>query len=449
MAASPAIDLGESLEALFKRARIADKFYRKCEGKLEDLGVGDAGDLLTVVAVKGIASLGLHELQAEKLRRTLLGRRGWEDAAAVAASFGGLSLDDTPAGVAAGDQAAGGAASAPALDGMAVDGGYASADEDAGPAAGWPAAASGSKMEPGCSRSGAGTSAAAEGSEGAVAGSEGCNGARTPEAESGAREARAAVVAGGVGPAVSVDTSESAPPAEEGKGSCLCPLPVPGCTRVPSTPGHEPTPQSPDVAAGVGVWTHSSFARSQEHAVGTATDEEVEEEAAGAVSGAARGAEPDGPPTARQSRPSHYSVAQWAAIQAAEKAAWDAARCPRFRAALDAMPEQGPGCCDGGPELWAGATTLQDTEGWKELVKAGKILLFDEDRAVVMRYAPGGGRGRGRGGGSRSARWRGKRRGGRRGGWDDGDGLFGEHYGARGFDCPPDRAHLHEDDGAF
>ena len=34
-------------------------------------------------------------------------------------------------------------------------------------------------------------------------------------------------------------------------------------------------------------------------------------------------------------------------------------------------------------------------------------------------------------------------------GWDDGDGLFGEHYGARGFDCPPDRAHLHEDDGAF
>ena len=85
------------------------------------------------VALKGIASLGIHERQAEKLRRALLGRRGWEDAAAVlAASFGGLSLDDTPAGVAAGDQAAGGAASAPALDGMAVDGGYASADEDAG-----------------------------------------------------------------------------------------------------------------------------------------------------------------------------------------------------------------------------------------------------------------------------------------------------------------------------
>ena len=218
MAASPAIDPGESLEALFKRARIADKFYRKCEGKLEDLGVGDAGDLLTVVAVKGIASLGLHELQAEKLRRTLLGRRGWEDAAAVAASFGGLSLDDTPAGVAAGDQAASGAASAPALDGMAVDGGYASADEDAGPASGGPAAASGSKKEPGCSRSGARTSTAAEGSEGAVAGSEGCSGARTPEAESGAREARAAVVPGGGGPAVSVDTSDSTPPAEEGLG---------------------------------------------------------------------------------------------------------------------------------------------------------------------------------------------------------------------------------------
>ena len=35
------------------------------------------------------------------------------------------------------------------------------------------------------------------------------------------------------------------------------------------------------------------------------------------------------------------------------------------------------------------------------------------------------------------------------GGWDDGDGLFGEQIGARGFDCPPDRAHLYEDDGAF
>mmetsp|Transcript_21892 Transcript_21892/g.64944 ORF Transcript_21892/g.64944 Transcript_21892/m.64944 type:complete len:253 (+) Transcript_21892:462-1220(+) len=90
---------------------------------------------------------------------------------------------------------------------MDVDGGYASAEEDAGPASGWPAAASGSKKGPGCSHSGAGTSAAAEGSEGAVAGSAGCGGTRTPEAESGAREARAAVVAGGDGPVVSVDTS--------------------------------------------------------------------------------------------------------------------------------------------------------------------------------------------------------------------------------------------------
>ena len=196
MAAPPAIDPREGLRPLFERAGIDDNFYHRYKERLLDKGVGNAGDLLEEVALKGIASLGIHERQAEKLRRALLGRRGWEDAAAVLASFGGLSLDDTPAGVAAGDQAAGGAASAPALDGMAVDGGYASADEDAGPAAGWPAAASGSKMEPGCSHSGAGTSAAAEGGEGAVTGGEGCSGTRTPEAESGAREARAAVVGG-------------------------------------------------------------------------------------------------------------------------------------------------------------------------------------------------------------------------------------------------------------
>ena len=91
-----------------------------------------------------------------------------------------------------------------------VDGGYASADEDAGPASG------------GYFRSGAGTSAAAEGSEGAVAGSEGCSGTRTTGAESGAREARAAVVPGGDGPAVSADTSDSTPPAEEGLGRTRC-----------------------------------------------------------------------------------------------------------------------------------------------------------------------------------------------------------------------------------
>ena len=220
MAAPPAIDPREGLRPLFERAGIDDNFYHRYKERLLDKGVGNAGDLLEEVALKGIASLGIHERQAEKLRQALLGRRGWEDAAAVlAASFGGLSLDDTPAGVAAGDQAASGAASAPALDGMAVDGGYASADEDAGPASGGPAAASGSKMEPGCSRSGAGTSAAAEGGEGAVTGGEGCSGTRTPEAESGAREARAAVVAGGVGSAVSVDTSDSAPLAEGGAGT--------------------------------------------------------------------------------------------------------------------------------------------------------------------------------------------------------------------------------------
>ena len=40
--------------------------------------MGNAGDLLEEVALKGIASLGIHERQAEKLRRALLGRRGWE-----------------------------------------------------------------------------------------------------------------------------------------------------------------------------------------------------------------------------------------------------------------------------------------------------------------------------------------------------------------------------------
>ena len=115
MAAPPAIDPREGLRPLFERAGIGDDFYHRYKERLLDKGVGNAGDLLEEVALKGIASLGIHERQAEKLRRALLGRRGWEDAAAVlAASFGGLSLDDTPAGVAAGDQAAGGAASAPA-----------------------------------------------------------------------------------------------------------------------------------------------------------------------------------------------------------------------------------------------------------------------------------------------------------------------------------------------
>ena len=50
MAASPAIDLGEPLAALFKRARVADNLYRRYEGRLAELGVGDAGHLLEEVA---------------------------------------------------------------------------------------------------------------------------------------------------------------------------------------------------------------------------------------------------------------------------------------------------------------------------------------------------------------------------------------------------------------
>ena len=91
MAASPAIDLGEPLAALFKRARVADNLYRRYEGRLAELGVGDAGDLLEEVAEKGIGSLDIHDRQAEKLRRALLGRRGWGDAAAVLASLKGAT----------------------------------------------------------------------------------------------------------------------------------------------------------------------------------------------------------------------------------------------------------------------------------------------------------------------------------------------------------------------
>ena len=115
MAASPAIKLGEPLEALFRNAGVPDDFYRRYKERLLDMDVGDAGDLLEEVALKGIASLRIQQRQAEKLHRYLLGRRGWEDAAAVLASFGRLSLDDTSPGVAAGDQVAGGAASAPPL----------------------------------------------------------------------------------------------------------------------------------------------------------------------------------------------------------------------------------------------------------------------------------------------------------------------------------------------
>ena len=47
MAASPAIDLGEPLAALFKRARVADSLYRRHEGRLaelEDDGDGPLGE---------------------------------------------------------------------------------------------------------------------------------------------------------------------------------------------------------------------------------------------------------------------------------------------------------------------------------------------------------------------------------------------------------------------
>ena len=80
MAASPAIDLREPLAALFKRAGVADILYRRYEGRLAELGVGDAGDLLEEVAEKGIGSLDIHDRQAEKLLRALLGPRGWGDA---------------------------------------------------------------------------------------------------------------------------------------------------------------------------------------------------------------------------------------------------------------------------------------------------------------------------------------------------------------------------------
>ncbi len=53
MAASPAIDLGEPLAALFKRARVADNLYRRYEGRLAELGVGDAGDLRPFETARG------------------------------------------------------------------------------------------------------------------------------------------------------------------------------------------------------------------------------------------------------------------------------------------------------------------------------------------------------------------------------------------------------------
>ena len=170
MAASPAIDLGEPLAALFKRARVADSLYRRYEGRLAELGIGDAGDLLDEVAEKGIGSLDIHDRQAEKLRQALLGRRGWGDAAAVLASLSGLSLGDTPAGVAAGDQAAGGGAAAGG-EGRGgarpeeADGGACDAQAAEGGSGGGTEGSSLDPLEPALPESGDGTIAAAGGEE--------------------------------------------------------------------------------------------------------------------------------------------------------------------------------------------------------------------------------------------------------------------------------------------
>ena len=170
MAASPAIDLGEPLAALFKRARVADSLYRRYEGRLAELGVGDAGDLLEEVAEKGIGSLDIHDRQAEKLRQALLGRRGWGDAAAVLASLSGLSLGDTPAGVAAGDQAAGGGAAAGGegrggARPQEADGGACDAQAAEGGSGGGTEGSSLDPLEPALPESGDGTIAAAGGEE--------------------------------------------------------------------------------------------------------------------------------------------------------------------------------------------------------------------------------------------------------------------------------------------
>ena len=175
MAASPAIDLGEPLGALFKRARVADNLYRRYEGRLAELGIGDAGDLLDEVAEKGIGSLNIHDRQAEKLRQALLGRRGWGDAAAVLASLSGLSLGDTPAGVAAGDQAAGGGAAAGG-EGRGgarpeeADGGACDAQAAEGGSGGGTEGSSLDPLEPALPEGGDGTIAAAGGEEEEVEG---------------------------------------------------------------------------------------------------------------------------------------------------------------------------------------------------------------------------------------------------------------------------------------
>ena len=84
-------------------------------------------------------------------------------------------------------------------------------------------------------------------------------------------------------------------------------------------------------------------------------------------------------------------------------------------------------------EGWAG-DRCWEREGWRDEVRAGRLLLLSEDLEPLLRNGGWGGVSRPTG------HRRGRRAGG--GGGDegerDGDGLFGEHHGARGFDCPPD-----------
>ena len=75
-------------------------------------------------------------------------------------------------------------------------------------------------------------------------------------------------------------------------------------------------------------------------------------------------------------------------------------------------------------EGWAG-DRCWEREGWRDEVRAGRLLLLSEDLEPLLRNG-------GWGGVSRPTGHRRGRRAGR-GGWDegewDGDGLFGEHHG--------------------
>ena len=91
-------------------------------------------------------------------------------------------------------------------------------------------------------------------------------------------------------------------------------------------------------------------------------------------------------------------------------------------------------------EGWAG-DRCWEMEGWRDEVRAGRLLLLSEDLGPLLRNGGWGGISRPNG------HRRGRRAGG--GGWDegewDGDGPLGEHHGARGFDHPP--SDCESDDG--